>query len=51
VPSYVTARTRDRQLGMKTGRGIYEYTPERIQALRAARAAKLVAVRKTLESR
>ena len=51
VPSFITSRTRDRQLGMKTGRGIYEYTPERIQALRAARAGKLVAVRKTLEGR
>jgi 3-hydroxybutyryl-CoA dehydrogenase/5-formyl-3-hydroxy-2-methylpyridine 4-carboxylate dehydrogenase len=51
VPSFITSRTRDRQLGMKTGRGIYEYTPERIQTLRAARAGKLVAVRKTLEGR
>jgi len=51
VPSYIASRTRDKQLGMKTGRGIYEYTPERIQALRAARAGKLVAVRKTLEGR
>jgi 3-hydroxybutyryl-CoA dehydrogenase/5-formyl-3-hydroxy-2-methylpyridine 4-carboxylate dehydrogenase len=51
VPSFITTRTRERQLGMKTGRGIYEYTPERIQALRAARAAKLVATRKTLEGR
>jgi len=51
VPSFITNRTRDKQLGMKTGRGIYEYTPERIQELRAARAAKLVAVRKTLEGR
>jgi 3-hydroxybutyryl-CoA dehydrogenase/5-formyl-3-hydroxy-2-methylpyridine 4-carboxylate dehydrogenase len=51
VPAYITTRTRDKQLGMKSGRGIYEYTPERIQALRAARAGKLVAVRKTLEGR
>ena len=51
VPSYIASRTRDKQLGMKTGRGIYEYAPERIQALRAARAARLVAVRKTLEGR
>lgn len=51
VSSFVTNRTREKQLGMKTGRGIYEYTPERIQALRAARAGKLVAVRKTLEGR
>jgi len=51
VPSFITSRTRDKQLGMKTGHGIYEYTPERIQALRAARAGQLVAVRKTLEGR
>lgn len=51
VPSYITSRTRERWLGMKTGRGIYEYTPERAQELRAARAGKLVGVRKTLEGR
>lgn len=37
------------RLGMKTGGGIYDYTPERIEELRAQRAAKLVAVRKALE--
>jgi 3-hydroxybutyryl-CoA dehydrogenase/5-formyl-3-hydroxy-2-methylpyridine 4-carboxylate dehydrogenase len=51
VPPSITRRTREQQLGMKTGRGIYEYTPESIQALRAARAGRLVAVRKTLEGR
>ena len=51
VSPYVTNRTRERRLGMKTGRGIYDYTPERIRELRGARAAKLVAVRKTLEGR
>ncbi len=51
VPAYITERTREKRLGMKTGRGIYDYTPERIQALRAARAGRLVAVRKTLEGR
>jgi 5-formyl-3-hydroxy-2-methylpyridine 4-carboxylic acid 5-dehydrogenase len=51
VPGLITERTRDGRLGMKTGRGIYEYTPERIAALRAQRAAKLVAVRKILEER
>jgi 3-hydroxyacyl-CoA dehydrogenase len=39
------------RLGMKTGRGLYDYTPEEIDRLRAERAAKLVAVRKALESR
>jgi 3-hydroxyacyl-CoA dehydrogenase len=38
------------RLGMKTGAGIYEYTPEQIEELRARRAARLVAVRKALES-
>ena len=37
------------RLGMKTGAGIYDYTPEQIEELRAKRAAKLVAVRKALE--
>jgi 3-hydroxyacyl-CoA dehydrogenase len=37
------------RLGMKTGGGIYDYTPEQIEELRAKRAAKLVAVRKALE--
>ena len=36
------------RLGMKTGGGIYDYTPEQIDRLRAERAAKLVAVRKAL---
>jgi 3-hydroxybutyryl-CoA dehydrogenase/5-formyl-3-hydroxy-2-methylpyridine 4-carboxylate dehydrogenase len=38
------------RLGMKTGGGIYDYTPERIEELRGQRAAKLVAVRKALEA-
>jgi 3-hydroxyacyl-CoA dehydrogenase len=38
------------RLGMKTGAGIYDYTPEEIDAKRAERARKLVAVRKALES-
>jgi 3-hydroxyacyl-CoA dehydrogenase len=37
------------RLGMKTGGGLYDYTPEDIDRLRAHRAAKLVAVRKALE--
>jgi 3-hydroxyacyl-CoA dehydrogenase len=37
------------RLGMKTGGGIYDYTPELIEELRARRAGKLVAVRKALE--
>ena len=38
------------RLGIKTGGGIYDYTPEQIGELRAKRAAKLVAVRKALEA-
>jgi 3-hydroxyacyl-CoA dehydrogenase len=38
------------RLGMKTGGGIYDYTPEQIDELRARRAGKLVAVRKALET-
>jgi 3-hydroxyacyl-CoA dehydrogenase len=37
------------RLGMKTGGGIYDYTPEQIEELRARRAAKLIAVRRALE--
>jgi 3-hydroxyacyl-CoA dehydrogenase len=37
------------RLGMKTGGGIYDYTPEQIDRLRAQRAARLVAVRRALE--
>jgi 3-hydroxyacyl-CoA dehydrogenase len=37
------------RLGLKTGGGIYDYTPEEINQKRAERAKKLVAVRKALE--
>jgi 5-formyl-3-hydroxy-2-methylpyridine 4-carboxylate dehydrogenase len=50
VPGYVSKLTRQKHLGIKTGRGIFDYTPEKIQQLRAARAAKLVAVRKAMQS-
>ena len=50
VSDYVTERTAAGNLGMKTGSGIYSYTPERINELRGERARKLVAVRKALES-
>ena len=51
VSAAITERTARNELGMKTGKGIYDYTPESIQELRAQRAGKLVAVRKTLEGR
>jgi 3-hydroxyacyl-CoA dehydrogenase len=38
------------RLGIKTGGGLYDYTPEMINELRAARASKLIAVRKALEA-
>ncbi|HLW25500.1 MAG TPA: 3-hydroxyacyl-CoA dehydrogenase NAD-binding domain-containing protein [Steroidobacteraceae bacterium] len=47
---YITERTARRELGLKSGRGIYSYTPESTTELRAARTAKLIAVRKALES-
>jgi 5-formyl-3-hydroxy-2-methylpyridine 4-carboxylate dehydrogenase len=49
VPRYVTDRTKAKQLGMKTGKGIFDYTPEKMSELRAARAAKLMAVRKAMQ--
>jgi 3-hydroxyacyl-CoA dehydrogenase len=48
VSKTITERTAEGKLGMKTGGGLYEYTPERIDQLRAERARKLVAVRKAL---
>jgi 3-hydroxyacyl-CoA dehydrogenase len=50
VSSTIRDRIAEGKLGMKTGSGIYDYTPEEIQHLRAQRAAKLVAVRKALEA-
>ncbi len=48
VSKTITDRTAEGKLGMKTGAGLYAYTPERIDALRGDRARKLVAVRKAL---
>jgi 3-hydroxybutyryl-CoA dehydrogenase/5-formyl-3-hydroxy-2-methylpyridine 4-carboxylate dehydrogenase len=47
---YVTERTAQGDLGIKTGAGVYSYTPEKAKALMAERAKKLIAVRKALES-
>lgn len=49
VSSYVTEKTASGKLGMKTGGGVYQYSPEEAAALRDRRAKKLVAVRKALE--
>ena len=50
VAAYVTERTSKGQLGIKTGAGIYSYTPEQVAELQATRARRLVAVRKALQS-
>ena len=50
VSSTIRSKIDEGRLGMKTGGGIYDYTPEQIDALRAQRAGKLVAVRKALEA-
>ena len=49
VSQTIRDRTTKGKLGMKTGGGIYDYTPEEIEQKRAERAAKLVAVRKALQ--
>jgi 5-formyl-3-hydroxy-2-methylpyridine 4-carboxylate dehydrogenase len=50
VAAYVTERTAQGRLGIKTGGGIYSYTAEKIAELQGARARKLVAVRKALQT-
>ena len=50
VAGYVTERTAKKKLGIKTGEGIFGYTPERVGELQAERARKLIAVRKALQS-
>lgn len=50
VSSTIRGLIDEGRLGMKTGGGIYDYTPEQIEELRARRAGKLVGVRKALEA-
>ncbi|MDA0229759.1 MAG: 3-hydroxyacyl-CoA dehydrogenase NAD-binding domain-containing protein [Proteobacteria bacterium] len=50
VSPLITERTAAGRLGIKSGGGIFDYTPEKIAALRQARAQKLVAARKALEN-
>ena len=45
----MTERTAKKKLGIKTGEGIFGYTPERIAELQGERARKLIAVRKALQ--
>ncbi len=51
VPPFVTARVSQGRLGIKSGGGVYDYTPDRIKRLQADRAAKFVAIRLALEGR
>lgn len=51
VAGYVTERARAGKLGIKSGEGIFPYTPEQIRELQAERARRLVAVRRILEGR
>ena len=51
VSPLITERTAKGRLGIKSGGGIFDYTPERISELRQARAQKLVATRKALENK
>jgi len=49
VSPIITQKTAQGRLGIKSGSGIYNYTPEKIVALRKTRAQKLIAARKALE--
>jgi 5-formyl-3-hydroxy-2-methylpyridine 4-carboxylate dehydrogenase len=48
VSETITSRLERGELGMKTGSGLFRYTPEQAQSLRQERARQLVAVRKAL---
>jgi 5-formyl-3-hydroxy-2-methylpyridine 4-carboxylic acid 5-dehydrogenase len=48
VSETITSRVQRGELGMKTGSGLFSYTPDQAQSLRQERAARLVAVRKAL---
>lgn len=49
VSSTATSLKDEGRLGIKTGKGFFDYTPERIKELQQQRAAALVAVRKALD--
>lgn len=49
VAPLVEERIAAGRLGIKSGAGVYDYTPERIAALQRDRARKLVAIRRILE--
>ena len=49
VSPYITQRTKDGNLGLKTGAGLFEYRDGDAQALRTQRANRFIAVRRALE--
>jgi len=49
VSSYVTDRTKNGHLGLKTAKGIYDYAEGEVESLRAERAKRFIAVRRSLE--
>lgn len=51
VSPWLKARTEAGQLGLKSGAGVYQYSPEQVSALRAERAQRLVAVRHALAAK
>ncbi len=51
VAPMVLEKTGAAKLGIKSGEGMFSYTPEQTKALQAERARKLVAVRRILEGR
>jgi 5-formyl-3-hydroxy-2-methylpyridine 4-carboxylic acid 5-dehydrogenase len=50
IAPVVLEKTRASKFGIKSGEGMFSYTPEQIRALQGERARKLVAVRRILES-
>jgi 5-formyl-3-hydroxy-2-methylpyridine 4-carboxylate dehydrogenase len=51
VSPLIGERVEAGKLGLKAQEGLFAYTPERVKELQAERAARLVAVRRTLEGR
>ena len=51
VAPMVLEKTDAAKLGIKSGEGMFSYTPDQIKALQGERARKLVAVRRILEGR
>lgn len=50
VSALIAGKTAAGALGLKSGKGMFDYGPEQVGELRAARAKKLVALRKALEA-